>query len=152
MTLEQGAGPSREELLSTLKLALSGLTQSRHLNPFNVDAEISQIEGTIARLEWAEAFTTRRVVVLSTEHVPRATWHALEGFPLESWCVSGGRICYGFYIRAHPEASKNPNCPSELAAVLEWAAREGFEYIQFDRDEDPREELPVFDQGAGDDD
>lgn len=93
----------------------------------------------------AQDFETRRVVILSTEHVPSVTWDRLGFLAPQEWPVSGGFTAFGAYIYAHDHEAEYENFPG-LAQPLLWARQHGFDYVQFDRDADPRAELPTYDE------
>lgn len=134
-----------QNMLSALKRALFVLespTMPGCVNGGAVDA----VRLAIAAAEAALAFTTRNVVVLSTLHVRPETWAALEGVPYEDLPFSGGRIGYGWYIYAHEHSDRELDRLPELYACLAWARGQGFDYVQFDADEDPRGDLPAWDQ------
>lgn len=93
-----------------------------------------------------ENFTTRNVVVLSTMHVKPETWAALDATAHADLPFSGGRIGYGWYIYAHEHSDLRLDFIPELYACLAFARANGFDYVQFDQDEDPRDDLPFWDQ------
>lgn len=101
--------------------------------------------GTITFPAQRQQFTTRNVVVLSTGHLSGATINLLDVTPVDRWPCSGGPIPYGYYIWAPEDADEDREIPADLAQVLLWARRQGFDYVQFDGDEETIDELPAFD-------
>lgn len=105
-------------------------------------------------------FETRRVVVLSWQHLRQETIDLLMNGRHESWPVLGGRVGPDMLIvYAHTEVDER--MPKELAAAIVWARAQdvaganprmgdpGFEYILFDRDADPRDDLPNYHEEGG---
>lgn len=84
---------------------------------------------------------TRRVCVLSTEHLSPAVMAILAG-PEADWPVAGGRLAYGFYLYVHDDGLDG--VPADLRLVFAWALGR-FDYIQFDSDASPIEALATFD-------
>ncbi|KQV66663.1 hypothetical protein [Caulobacter sp. Root343] len=93
----------------------------------------------------AQEFETRRTVVLSTAHIPQATWETLLALPLKDWPVSGGPTGCGAVIYAHEHSDREIDAFEGLYAPLAWARSQGFDYVMFDNDADPRDELPAYD-------
>lgn len=89
--------------------------------------------------------STRAVVVLSTAHLSGSTINLLDVTPVDRWPVAGGPIPFGYYIWAPEDADEDREIPSDLAKVLQWARAQAFDYVQFDADEDIRDDLPAFD-------
>lgn len=92
--------------------------------------------------------TTRKVIVISTEHLCSTTIDRLHATPLEKWPVSGGPIAFGFYMHAREYPDAQIDGFPGLFAALAWARRKGFDYVQFDGDEEPNDDLEVFDHEA----
>ncbi len=93
-------------------------------------------------------FTTRKVVVLSTQHLTVDTCAFLTTCSAGDWPVSGGVMPYGFCVWAPEESGHEEAGFEDLFGCLRWARSEGFEYVLFDGDEDPREDLESFDHDA----
>lgn len=93
----------------------------------------------------AQEFETRRTVVLSTAHIPQATWDQLYALPFDKWPVAGGPTCYGAMIWAHEHSDREIDAFEGLYEPLAWARSHGFDYVLFDRDADAREDLPAYD-------
>lgn len=105
----------------------------------------------------AQAFETRRVVVISWTHLTVETVLTLKSAPLAAWPVLGGPIGPDMLmVCAHSEVF---DMPDDIATAIRWARAQtsapgcddpndpGFEYILFDRDADARDDLPVYDHG-----
>lgn len=93
---------------------------------------------------------TRSVVVLTTAHVSEATAQALSSgtLPLlmrfcvlrnfeEGWLIDARRLA-AFRHEKVPEFS-------DLLEICAWAVKNGFDWIEFDRDAESVESLPVYD-------
>jgi hypothetical protein len=89
----------------------------------------------------------RMIVVLSTRHMSLDTIKLLAKTRLKDWPVAGGKIGHGFYVYAHDEDCEG-TIPADLLKVCQWASGQGFDYIQFDEEEEPIEALPTFEETA----
>lgn len=101
--------------------------------------------GTITFPAQPKQYATRNVVVLSTGHLSGATINLLDVTPLDKWPCAGGPIPYGYYIWAPEDANEDRETPDDLTKVLLWARSKGFDYVQFDADEEMIDDLPTFD-------
>lgn len=105
-----------------------------------------------------QPFETRRVVVLSWQHLRQETIDLLMNGSHESWPVLGGRVGPDMLIvYAQTELT---DMPADLLAAIEWTKKQtppgstpaydpGFNYILFDRDADPRDDLPNYHEEEG---
>ena len=62
--------------------------------------------------------------------------------------IAGGRTRYGWLVYAMEEPPEN--IPADLASVCAYARRRGAEYILFDSDAIPDQDLPVLHPDFGD--
>ena len=96
--------------------------------------------------------TTRRFLDCSSGHLSQDTWAWLDVNLADDECRSpcspvaaalgGGRTRYGWFVYATNE--KLDGLPSDLQAVCAYARRRGADYILFDCDAVPMEDLPVL--------
>lgn len=104
-------------------------------------------------------FETRRVVVLSWRHLRLETLELLMGCRRDAWPVLGGRVGPDMLI-VHAHSEIDDEIPEDLAEAISWAHAQhipgvviepgdpgGFDYILFDRDADPRDDLPNYHEG-----
>lgn len=84
---------------------------------------------------------TRSVVVLTTAHVSEATAQALSSGALGETVLA---TPYGWIVKARHRGALH-NDLRDLEAICEWAVKNGFDWIEFDRDAESIESLPVFD-------
>lgn len=74
----------------------------------------------------------RKVLVLSTVHVPPELAKSLDSMASPSWPVCGGPWAgYGWFMYAH---EPNLDHPPELNPVFEFARENGCDYVLFDCD------------------
>lgn len=94
-----------------------------------------------------ETLEVRRVVVISTSHVSRATATMLDQTPPPEWpCVGGNYADYGWFIYAHDDncGAGDQRIPDDLFDVMTWARAKGFANILLDRDGDEVDDLKTF--------
>lgn len=87
----------------------------------------------------------RRLIVVSTAHVSKATADTLNNSPASQWpCLGGPYGDYGWFFFCHEE--NDGTIPAELFDVMVWARKNHrTDNILLDCDADPVEGLPVFD-------
>jgi hypothetical protein len=90
---------------------------------------------------------TRKVCVLSLAHLMTDTWHDMKSKPPELWGFTGAIMPHGAFVYASEEPGDHLS--PDLINCMEFARREGFEYILFDEDADPVEGLPNHQAGIG---
>lgn len=84
---------------------------------------------------------TETMPVISTGHVSKKTDYLLSTGEIRTYM----RGPYGWILYVHPDQDLEPGYwPEELAAVADWARKQGFEYVLFDRDADTVEGLPIY--------
>lgn len=93
---------------------------------------------------------TRRVAVISTDHLSPETLALLSG-PREAWPIYGG--AYGGRSAAGPDgflihvAEDVSDLPNDLAGVCAWAHGR-FDYLMVDQDADTVAALPVYERAG----
>lgn len=89
-----------------------------------------------------------KLLVLSTGHITKETNSLLTIIDMSEWPCSGGPYGdYGWFLYAHDENCDegDQKIPDDLWAVMQFARKEGCNYILLDRDGDTTEELPIYD-------
>jgi hypothetical protein len=92
------------------------------------------------------ALETRKTLCLSTAHVSETTANMLNTTSYEKWPVCGGPWSFGWMMYAHDEQLDAGDIPfpNDLWDCCCFARKHGFDYIIFDQDADPVEDLPKY--------
>ncbi len=86
---------------------------------------------------------SRKVLVLCTSHVTKATAELLDNSAAKDWPVIGGPYAdYGWFIYVHDE--NDGKIPDDLWAVCQFANKNGFDNILFDCDASQVDGLPTW--------
>lgn len=92
------------------------------------------------------SFEDRRFTCVSTGHLRHETVKLIED-DTENRIVLAARYIEGFFVWTGDVSSgyeRANHFPEELRAVLDAAAKAGFDYVQFDCDGPVMDEFPVF--------
>lgn len=90
-----------------------------------------------------ETLETPKMLVLSTAHISESTNSMLTITDVGYWPISGGPYGdYGWFLNAGETTLKE--VPDDLKACMQFARKNGCDYLLLDRDADTTEELPTY--------
>ena len=86
-----------------------------------------------------------KMLVLSTGHIDEITASRMTDEPYTFEHVNVyGKGEYGWFVNVREEIADREAQPKSLADCLDFAARQGCQWIMFDRDGDQVDELPTY--------
>lgn len=87
---------------------------------------------------------TRRVLVLSTAHLTPDLLQLMDTMHSSTWPIEGSRLPYGYYVYVHYEFDYGEPEWDSLFDCLVFSKLMGFDYVQFDGDADPIQDLHMY--------